>query len=71
MSQTFTAPVQEEVKMYCEFGENRMVDNGLSSPNCDPRLLNVWHKLIILHEDGRRAHLQLGKDFFSDIDDFR
>ena len=41
MSQTLQSPVQEAVRRYCELGEKRIHDRGLSSPNWDPRLLNV------------------------------
>jgi len=45
MSHNLTAPVQDEVRIYWEFGEKRIVDKGRSSPNCEPRLLNVWYQL--------------------------
>lgn len=41
-SQILESPVHDVVRMYFEFGENRNVDSGRSSPNCDPRLLNDY-----------------------------
>jgi hypothetical protein len=78
MSHSLTAPVHEAVKMYCELGENRMVDNGLSSPNCEPRLLNVCHgehaplsTLTWWKERGKGTHFEFGKQLLPHIDDFR
>lgn len=41
-SHNLASPVHDVVKTYCELGEKRNVDSGRSSPNCDPRFVNVY-----------------------------